>query len=74
MTPTTCAVDTRCRERFSASCPVLDCERGSVALLEGWEGKEDMNHGGHVAAVVGHDELTRIRGKNKRRDAPVAER
>jgi hypothetical protein len=51
---------------------VLDCERGGVALLEGREGKEDLNHGGHVAAVVGYDEFTRIR-ENKRRDTPVAE-
>ena len=32
------ALDTRCQERFSAPCPVLDCERGSVVLLEGQEG------------------------------------
>jgi hypothetical protein len=67
------ALDTRCRERLSASYPVLDCERGSVAPLEGREGKEDLNHGGHVAAVVGHDEFTRIQYESKRRDVPVAE-
>jgi hypothetical protein len=50
---------------------VLDCERGSVALLEGREGKESLDHRCHVAAVVGGDEFTRIRGK--RRDLPVAE-
>jgi hypothetical protein len=47
---------------------VLDCERGSIALLEGQEGKEDLNHGGHVAAVVGHYEFTRIRDKRTREE------
>jgi hypothetical protein len=32
---------------------------GSVALLEGREGKEDLNDGGHIAAVVGDDLLLR---------------
>jgi len=39
------ALDTRCRERFSASCPVVDCERGSVALLERREGVARIEHG-----------------------------
>ena len=50
-----------------ASCPVLVCERSSIALLKGQEGKEDLNHGGHVAAV-GHDEFTRIWDKRTREE------
>lgn len=41
--------------------------------MEGREGKEDLNHRGHVATVVGHDELTGIQYENERRDVPVAE-
>ena len=50
-----------------ASCPVLVCKRSSIALLKGQEGKEDLNHKGHVAAV-GHDEFTRIRDKRTREE------
>jgi hypothetical protein len=51
---------------------VLDSERGSIALLEGREGKEDLNHGSHVAAVIESNKFARIRGKRKVY-APVAE-
>jgi hypothetical protein len=44
---------------------VLDGERGSIALLEGWEGKEDLEHRSRVIAVVEIDEFARIRGKRK---------
>ena len=50
---------------------MLDCERGRVALLEGRKGKEALNHGGHVATVVGREESACMPGKRK--DAPISE-
>ena len=45
------AFEAGCWEGLGAPGPVLDCEVGGVALLEGRNGKENLHHGCHVTAV-----------------------
>jgi hypothetical protein len=50
---------------------MLSCEMSRVTPLEGREGKEDLDYGGHVTAVVRNNGPARI--CRKRRDKPITE-
>jgi len=67
------AFEARCREGLGAPGPVLDCEVGGVALLEGRKGKENLHHGRHITAVVCATMYGACVHRRREPCAPVAE-